>query len=462
MGSMVLFIALLWDVLSRVLPKGKHSGHLAYQITLFINTLSVTCIVPPGFRFYVCSIIVAGYLIYINLVVKDFDYGNNWKERLDDDWKDAALISASWWVEETWMKHDFIILELELRGKAEAGQGMNESQVFSLYDHRSTSGAHVIHSQHSQLLTDRISERANEKRTLFLRVERNQGVWHAPLRRNAVDTIRKSFILDKLTPQARRIAKVTFMSAPKCTLSIAMAQLAKHTPKYTFLASNCRQFAQVGFWRLACTISQMDGGDTITHTNGDIVITLCTARQWVSHNLAQEKAFGDSAFLSCFLHSLVLHVIPRVYLWDIVVPANGRELSIFMDDQINGRAFLLEKSWLISVYRKIVYLRCLGRLVGRCTNDNTVVALTDILILGLSSAINSFISFSVRATSNRRLIWPMDLDTPSHCTHSESTEMGDDEAMTVSKLQCRPVLELIVLAISFSFSATLIHRILHT
>jgi len=275
------------------------------------------------------------------------------------------------------------------------------------------------------------------------------------LRRNAVDTIRKSFILDKLTPQARRIAKVTFMCAPKCTLSIAMAQLAKHTPKYTFLASNCRQFAQVGFWRLACIISQTDRGNTITHTNGDIVITLCTARQWVSYNLAQERAFYGSASLSCFLGSLALHVIPRVYLWDIVVPANGRELSIFMDDQINGRAFLLEKSWLISVYQKIVYLRRLGRLVGRCTNDNAVVALTDILLLGLSSAINS-----VRATSNRRFIWPMDLDTPSHCTDSESTEMGDDEAMTVSKLQCRPVLELIVVAIFIS--ATLIHRNLHT
>ncbi|KIM74246.1 hypothetical protein PILCRDRAFT_709621 [Piloderma croceum F 1598] len=220
------------------------------------------------------------------------------------------------------------------------------------------------------------------------------------------------------------------MSAPRCTLSIAMTQLAKHTPQYTFLTSNCGEFAQVGFWRLACAISQTDGGNTITHANGDVVITLCTARQWVNHNLAQEKAFGDSAFLSCFLHSLVLHVIPRVCLWDIAVPANGRELSIFMDDRINSHAFLLEKSWLISVYRKIVYLRRLGRLVGRCTNDNTVVALTDILILGLSSAINSFILFSVRATSNRRFIWPMDLDTPSHCTHSESTEMGDDEAMT--------------------------------
>jgi len=96
-----------------------------------------------------------------------------------------------------------------------------------------------------------------------------------------------------------------------------------------------------------------------------------------------------------------------------------------MDNRGNDHAFFLEKSWLISVYRKIVYLRCLGRLVGWRTSDNTVVVLTDILILGISSAINPFISFSVRAISNRQFIWPMDLDAPSHCTDSDSTEMND-------------------------------------
>jgi len=145
MGSTVLLVALLWDVLSRVLPHGKHSGQLTYQVTLFINTLSIACIVPPGFMFLVSFITVASYLIYINFVVKDFDYGKNWKERLDDDWKDATMISASWWEEETWMKHDVIILELELRGNAQAEQGMNETQGFSLYDHRSTSGPHTIY-----------------------------------------------------------------------------------------------------------------------------------------------------------------------------------------------------------------------------------------------------------------------------------------------------------------------------
>jgi hypothetical protein len=283
-------------------------------------------------------------------------------------------------------------------------------------------------------LTDQILEGTNEKKTLFLRLEHNQGVWHALLSRNVVDTIRKSCILDKLTPQAHRIAKVTFMSAPWCTLSSVMAQLAKHTPKCTFLTFNCRQFAQMGFWRLACTMSHTGGGNMSAHTNGGIAITLCTPQQWASHNLAQQKAFGDSVFLSYFLHSLVLHVIPRVCLWDIAVPASRRELGIFMDNRENGHAFFLEKSWLISVYRKIVYLRRLGRLVGWGTSDNTVVVLTDILILGISSAINPFISFSVRAISNRHFIWPMDLDAPSPCTHSESTAM-DDAAMAVSRSQ---------------------------
>ncbi|KDQ51210.1 hypothetical protein JAAARDRAFT_62628 [Jaapia argillacea MUCL 33604] len=319
-GPVLVFAAFLYDILTIRFPSTIPGLSSTLDIVCrFVAVVSLTY----GFQQSVDDAFSLQYLfttlVFIVILVTNRTPPIPNPPLLDEngvaEWRNAHIVSASWWQQEDLWRHCFVIAELRQSRK---------------------------------------SELREDGDTLFVRVERNKTEWLASSHGNPPQSIAASRELTDLHHQSHRVALIEFKDSTPRTKLYVLADLItmSHLPLF-----NCWWFAQDCFLRIAIgRHPKCEEHVQITVASSESSVT-----EWLRDRI-QRRLLPDGfkyTFPAMITHLCIETFRPQVHL-----PSCSRTRFetlrgfIVFCERWNIRHFTpIKSSWTYSVYLTIMYVR---------------------------------------------------------------------------------------------------------